>query len=89
MILEFSFLCGKVCFGVLFLHTDMLGSSRCLWLLLRPCLNNRIQLQGHHQKKAMELLGWVQGRATKIIRGLQHTPYEERLREFVLFSLEK
>jgi len=37
----------------------------------------------------MELLGWVQRKVTKIIRGLEHLPCEGRLRGLDLFSLEK
>ncbi|PKU46120.1 hypothetical protein llap_3617 [Limosa lapponica baueri] len=57
--------------------------------LMRALMQYCIQLRGPQYKKDMDLVERVCRRVTKMIRGLEHLSYEDRLRELGLFILEK
>ncbi|GAB0192005.1 hypothetical protein GRJ2_001665800 [Grus japonensis] len=57
--------------------------------LVRPHLEYFVQLCGPQYRRDMELLERVQRKTMKMIRGLEHLCYGDRLRELGLFSLQK
>ena len=57
--------------------------------LVRPHLEYRIHFLSPWYKKDKDLQEIVQWRATKMVKTLEHLPYEERLSNISLFSLGK
>lgn len=65
------------------------GIASICSVLMSPHLKYYIQFWGPQHNRVAELLEWIRKRATKLIKGLEHHSYEERLQKLGLFSLKR
>ena len=57
--------------------------------LVRPHLEYCVQMWSPQYRRDVDLLERIQRRATKMIQGMEHLSYEDRLRGLGLCSMEK